>query len=169
MTTKKALTLEDILPTTPTFELNGKSYTLRIPDIADQVWIREKYGSQEAFINILNEDIQKCNWLAICQFAYHQLPNEARADFRATEATVVNDEGEEANIKLSGPEVLLHSLKGHQDAAALLIAITQAIVKSNPIIEEAFSAEVKKNLKAPLIGGKYLTPSKANTGGRKKK
>lgn len=168
---KKTLELEDILPPKPEFILNEKTYSLRAPNQLDRVWFQQNFGHDKA----VWEAIQKQDWLTIARVVYRLFGQESRADFKAQKAVVVNDEGHEKEVELTGPETLLVSIKGSTDGAKILAALNRAMINSEPQLEADFIAEVKKNL--PELNRlldqstteKSSTPSNTPTGGRKRK
>lgn len=161
----KPISLSDILPTKPEFrvEKTNKSYLLRLPNMLDQVWIKEKFGGAERVAQVIHGQ----DWLEISRIVYRLMDDTARADFPAVDARIINDEGESMHRRLTGPEHLLSSLGGLEETVRMLSALTQAIILSNPIIGE----EVKKKLMAEgiRIGDTSSISSKASTVSRKKK
>ena len=135
--------LEDVIPETPEFEIKkiGKSYRLRLVTIEDHVWFRTKFGGWEKVI----ESIQKQQWENVAKIAFHLL--EDKSDFRARTEKVIDDDGEEVEVRFTGPDLLLKSLTGLEEAVAMLGAINASIANSSPLIKEAMKTELKKNLK----------------------
>jgi hypothetical protein len=160
----KPISLQDILPTKPEFsiEKTKKTYTLRLPNMLDQVWIKEKFGGPERVAQV----IQGQDWLEISRIVYRLMDDAARGDFPAVDAKIINDDGESMQRRLTGPEHLLSCLSGLEETVRMLGALTQAIILSNPLIGE----EVKKKLMAQgiRIGDTSLTLSKASTVSKKK-
>lgn len=168
---KKTLELEDILPPKPEFTLNEKTYALRAPNQLDRVWFSQSFGSEKA----VWEAIKNQDWLTIARVVYRLFGQEARTDFKAQKARVVNDEGQEAEVMLTGPEALLASISGSQDGARIMAALNRAMINSEPQLEADFIAEVKKSLPelnhllAQSTMGKSSTQSNTPTDGRKRK
>ena len=169
MEKNKPISLEDIIPSKPIFTVAGsnKAYRIRPPNMADRVWMKKTFGSEDELQRLIGEK----DWQKICRVVYRLLDEKARADFPSTTATFINDEGDKMQGKLSGPDVLLRALSGLEDAVKMLSALTRAIIISNPLIEEAIAEEVKKSLLqlGLPIGAKFSTRSKANMGGQNPK
>ncbi len=110
----------------------------------DQVWFKEKYPGDETLGGIL----QSLNWQEICKIVYRLLTPEARAEFPATVAKDLDENGEPTEMKLTGPEHLLVSLGDLNECLGMLTALTRAIMLSNPLAAEMVESEVKKSLAA---------------------
>jgi hypothetical protein len=163
--------LSYLLPEKPEFYLSQmkKTYKLRIPNLQDQVWIGDKYKSQQG----LQDVFAKKDWAEISKILFYFL--EDKSDFLATDATIVDEMGEEHKMRLSGPQRLTMAIIGEETYHAIG-AMTKAIVLANPSIEGPVLEELKKNATESLtqqnvkpIGAKSSTSSKRNTDGRKKK
>lgn len=166
----KPLNLEDLLPSKPEFVLDGATYTLRPPNMLDQVWIKETFG------NDFGKILPNSDWPKIAKFVYHHLDEKGQIAFRARKVRIINEEtGEEVEKFFTASEILLTSIKNLEVMAGIMGAVYRAISISNPMVEEIVKkqmAEQVKTLRQPeekLVGAKSSTPSKANTGGRRKK
>lgn len=158
--------LDDFIPPRPEFTLqNGKTYTLRLMNIEDSVWIKKKFGSVEAFQKALNE----MDWEILIVFIYRLLVD--KSDFLASQEEIIDDDGVKSTVLTTGPFKLLRSIRG-EDALKVIGAMTAAIRDASPmtkeIVNEALN-DVKKNLKDQQIGQKSSTSSRRNTGGQRQK
>lgn len=142
----KAFSLEEVIPEDPEFFVasKNKSYTVRPPNMLDQVWFKERYGDTDK----MQKAMADLDWVEISRIIYHQLSAEDRKDFPATVAEYPNDDGDIVQQRISGPEHLLVSLAGLEECLKMLSALTRAIMNSNPLAGEAIAAEVKKSLKS---------------------
>lgn len=168
---KKTLELEDLLPPKPVFTLNEKELTLRPPNQHDRVWIKTTFGDERSAW----QAVQKGDWSVISRVVYRLMEQASRAHFPAQAATVINDEGETAEVKLTGAEALLVAIQNSGDAMKVIGALNRALVISEPEIEPALVEEVKKSLQEinqllrESTTGKSSISSNTITGGRKKK
>ncbi len=150
MSQKKPITLEQILPPRSEFKLKkkpGKTYHLRQFTIADMLWIKQEFGSGNALSNMLKEQ----DWGQIIRMVYHQLVE--KEDFLLVKKNVINDMGKYEDIEISGPQLLLESLNGAEEAMAIIGAVTRAITESNQLIKDLVNAEIKKNIKELNLAG----------------
>lgn len=158
--------LDEILPTKPEFTLSktGKTYTLRPLNLEDQVWLKSKYGSKEAFEAVL----KNYQWEKAILMVYRLMVD--KKDFLAIDVEEADDDGILKKFILSGPVRLLREISGPEEAARIMGALARAIIISNPLIEEAVEKEVKDALKKNLlIGQKSSTSSRRNTAGPRSK
>lgn len=134
--------LEDLLPQKPEFTISsrGKTYALRPPNMADQVWFKERYGNSDKFEKALETQ----DWAEIARVAYYLLSDEDKRDFLAGKVKVIDGEGVEREIHHSGPEKFLISLAGIKEMLAVMQALTRAIVISNPIAEAAAKKKLRE-------------------------
>ena len=165
---KKFASIEEIIPDKPEFYIASKKklYTIRPPNIEDQSWLISRFGSLEK----VTEAMSSQDWEGICKIVYRLLCDEGKRDFKAIEATEFDDDGVETVSLVPASRALLRSLVP-AEALEMMRALTKAVVLSNPLIEKAVMADLKKNSKtiAPWIGEKSSTKSKANMDGQKKR
>lgn len=167
----KPITLETLFPAHPVFPVKSKELEIHIrpPSLLDQNWIRQKYGSTDNLQKIFTEK----DWLEMCRVVYHQMSQEDRAHFPATKAHLIDDDGNEANVVLTGPELLLHSLTGMEEITTMIGAFNRAWCLAHPEFEKEIAEEMKKKVQEinQLIqqtGEKSLTKSPRNTATQKK-
>jgi hypothetical protein len=167
----KPITLEDIYPDRPTFELQskpGKVFELRLPTLGDHAWLKKQYGSDERLTAIISNGSP--DWPEVARIAYFLMREEDRAAFPAKSVTLTNEEGEQLEEKWPGHKVFLNELVGLEEGVRILGAVTVAISRSSPIIDEAVREGIKKNfpqVKLPesLIGRGSSTTSRPSTAG----
>lgn len=137
--------LEELLPQKPEFFVSkmGKTYALRPPNMADQVWFRDRYGKSDKFEKALEEQ----DWPEIARVAYYLLEDEGKRDFLAGNLKVIDGEGVERTIHHSGPEKLLVALSGLKEMLEVMQAITRAIVISNPVAEAVAKKMLREEVK----------------------
>lgn len=87
--------------------------------------------------------MQERDWPNIVRVVFHHLSNEDKKDFLAQDAKIINDDGEEMEVRLTGPEVLMLKIVG-DEAEKVLAAFTRALMLGNPIVEIAVMDELKK-------------------------
>jgi len=165
--------LEDFLPEKPEFKLKstGKTYALRLPNLEDQVWLKNKYGSAEAF----NETVQKFDWSKSILFIYRLLVD--KADFMSSTEASVDDDGNSVKTIETGPFKLLKAIQNADEAKEVMAALAQAIILSNPSVKgfvaQMVKDEVKKNpsLNKPTkqTGLKSSTLSPRSMAGKRKR
>lgn len=155
---------ENVFPTSPDFTVNGKVYSIRKIGIKDHAWLSDRHGGPREANAIFNKPDLK----AIVEFAYHQLSQEDRCDFRAKDVERIGDDGEVEKRRLSGPDVLF-DMASNDELSAMFDAMAFAMIQGNPIIEPSVKAQLeeqKKRLDQMMnlsIGGGSLTSSPANT------
>lgn len=164
----KPVEIEDILPQKPEFELGGEVYTLRPPNMLDQVWIKDTFGDE--FGKILPNN----DWPRIAKFVYRLLDERGQSDFRARKVKIINEEtGEECERFFTAAEVLLTKISNLTEASKIMGAVYRAIAISNPMIEEVVKKKMGEEL-AKLtpppssVGQKSSTPSKVSTNGKRR-
>jgi hypothetical protein len=155
----KPVKLEDLLPARPVFfmQKRNKTFSIRPPNMADHVWFANKYGDGTRVAQILAGR----DWAEITKIVYRLFTQENREAFKSTKAKVVNEDGDEAEIELKGPEVLLQELSGPGEATKMLAALNRAIIISNPELEKEVIESLKKSLKENGI--ELLTGPKSTT------
>lgn len=157
--------LEDVLPSKPEFTLskNNKTYQLRVIDLDDHVWIKDKYGSAE----VVEAHIKNENWTQVILLIYRLLVD--KSDFMASESTIIDDDGVEKKAFLTGPFKLLKAFSGPDEAIKAVAALAKSITLSNPLIDKYVKEQINEEIKKKRIGVKSLTRSQASTVGRQKK
>lgn len=132
--------LEDLLPEAPEFRISstGKVYRLRPPNMRDQVWFQNRYGSTDGYKNA----IQGEDWNEIAVVVFYLLSQEDKRDFLAADVKIIDETGVEKMVHHTGPEMLLVSLAGIGEMLEVMKALTKAICISNPLAE----AMAKKKL-----------------------
>ncbi len=158
--------LEHILPTNPEFTLKstGKTYRLRLVTLADQVWMRKTFGTEDR----VREVMVRTEWEEIAKIVYHQL--EDKSDFLSVTKEDVNDEGDTVTLKWTGPVRLLEAVSGTSEGITILNALSAAFIAANPEAREQITSELKKkNLIGPSTGQKSSTSSRPSTAGASRK
>lgn len=148
--------LEDVLPSKPEFTLskNNKTYTLRLVDFNDHIWIKEKFGSKAA----LEKAMSNLEWEKIILLVYRLLDD--KTDFTASREKIHNDDGEIIEVLMTGPYKLLREMTSLEDSMNVLNALSASIIKSNPMIKDYVLHNAKeeiKKIKKKLTGQKSLT------------
>lgn len=159
--------LEDIIPTRPEFTLSkmGKTYTLRLPDLSDQAWVKEKYGSAVS----LSDAISKYDWEKTLPFIFRLL--EDKTDFLASEEEIIDDDGNKKKAMFTGPYKFLRAVQGINEIHAIMGALSKAIMLANPMIAPVLEGVAREEIekKNRLTGGKSLISSQVNTVGHSSK
>lgn len=140
----KKLKLTDFIAIKPEFTVAKKkrTFAIRPPTLADQVWFSDSYGSLE----VVTEIMSKRNWREVCKVVYFLLSSKDRAAFPAQHVVLVNENGQKTKKFLTGPEILLESLSGVAEATEMMKALTRAICLSNPEVDAIVQADVKKKM-----------------------
>lgn len=159
--------LEDIIPAKPQFTLQstGKTYTLRIVNLEDHVWLKDKFGGAEEVKKVLQEN----DWSKAILLIYRLLID--KKDFMSQKETVVDDDGVESEVMATGPYRLLRAISGVEEGVKVMGALAKSIMLSNPTIDKAVKETVKEELKKNKIqtGQKSSTSSRASTAGQPSK
>ena len=144
-----SLKLEDLIPQTAEIKLRNLPdvpLKLRPISMADEIWLKQKYGDK--IESIFNE----LKMREICEMVYHQI--EDKNLFVKRDIKIVNEDGDEQVIKLGGVELLLMLISGTQEKIEMVQALLQTIGISRPMLEKLASDEEKKNLAIPSTGPK---------------
>lgn len=152
------LKLTDVIPAKPIFRLSafaGHDFTVRAPNMEDQVWFIENYDT----LRHAQEVMANKNWSEICRIVYYLMSSEDRAFFPAkTDDAFTDESGRLVQRVWLGWQELLKRLNGIPEAAGMLSALTRAIMNSNPLIEKGVEDVLKKNLAAMRLQQKSITP-----------
>jgi hypothetical protein len=124
------MTLNELIPSTPSFKLNGKTYTLRLLNLEDIAYFEERYGSIQKLIEILGKDGDYKNK---CEIIYSQLIE--KEDFMETEIDEINRLGKKEKRMLTGAEMFLRSI-GLKHLYEPINAFLDAVSKSTPLPRE---------------------------------
>lgn len=157
--------IEDVLPKTPEFTLksSGKTYELRLVNLEDQVWIKNKFGTHEAF----NEVLQQNDWSKSILLIYRLLKD--KTDFMASEEPMIDDDGVSYKALVTGPYKLLKAISGVEEGAQVMGALAKSIMLSNPMIDKLVKESLKEELKKNSTGVKSSISSPRSMVGRPKK
>lgn len=139
------LKITDILPSKPVFKLKlhpTKEFSIRPPNMEDHSWFVENYETLQK----AHEVIADRHWGEICRICYYLMSSDDRATFPAESVPHTDENGVAGTKVRMGWQILLKSLSGIEEASGMLAALSRALMISNPIIEEAVNAEVKKQL-----------------------
>lgn len=135
----------DLIPQASEFTIDqtGKTYRLRPISLADQLWITKDVGD-------VRELFEKQRIRELFRIVFHQLEIEDREDFKMRTVTFVNEEGESAQTKLGGVDLLLAMVRGTDEVEGILRALLRVMGASQPMIDEfdRASAEKKRVLRA---------------------
>lgn len=156
--------LDELLPKKPEFTLKstGKNYTLRLVTLEDHVWLKDKFGSAEAFSELMRDQ----DWAKAIVFIYRLLID--KSDFMASEESIIDDDGIEKKALITGPFKLLRAINGTEEAAHVMGALAKSIMLSNPLVDKTVKEVMKEELKKKYVGKKSLTRSQANMAGQQK-
>jgi hypothetical protein len=152
--------LEDFDPNFGEFTLSQtkKTYHLRKITLADEIWLKNKWGA-EALQKIFSEvDIPR-----IVEIAFRQLTEEDKQEFKCKKVKFIDDKGKELETEIGGTELLFWLIAGWEDKKQILDALVVAAGLSRPNIKVE-DGEVKKKLNE-LTGSESLISSQANTVG----
>ena len=157
--------LAEIFPENATFSLSktGKEYHLRIVNLEDQVWVRNNLGNE----NDIKKMFENLEFEKICRFVYRLLIE--KNDFTSYMENTINDDGDLIDQKVSGPQAFMRCVQGQNEALKIIVALTSAIIASDPIVKELVNTEVKKKAQELQAGMKSLTQSQVNMDGPKNK
>jgi hypothetical protein len=152
--------LSDLIPETAKFYLSSqqKDYELRTPNLEDRVEMVRICGGESGLMEAFNQK----KWDQICKVVYRLLKD--KSDFLAKRSTIIDDEGIQKEVLVTGPILLLRAVVTQTEAAHMLGALTSAIASGEPLIREYIENEVKKSLQHhPLLTGENSsTASQAN-------
>lgn len=137
-----SVTLEEMIPRTATVEIEGKEYTLRKFSLSDQAWAIEKFGGAEGIQAVFDKPDLK----GICQMVFHQLSDKDKRDFMLKHINLINDDGEEEEVRLTAVDQLMRKVSGSQHATEMVIALMKTIGVSQPLLDKV-EAEGKKKSK----------------------
>ena len=153
--------LKDLIPEIAKFYLSstGKEHELRTPNLEDRVEMVRFCGGKDADVLAV---FQEKKWDQICKIVYRLLID--RSDFIAKKSKIIDDEGIEREVLVTGPILLLRAVRSQSEAIHMLGALTTALSAGEPLVKEFVASELKKNQSLPpLTGEKSSTSSQANT------
>lgn len=132
--------LTDISPTESKLKLKNvvSELTLRPINLADEVWLANKFGEDGIAKIFTQMDLQ-----AIAEIVWHQLNAESRSNFKKKTVTFIGDTGEELEWELGGIELFYHTITGAEDKLAIINAILDNLNLSRPEVKDE-PVEVKK-------------------------
>lgn len=163
--------LNDLQPTTGSFYLAQmkKSYELRPINMADELWLKEKFGGDNEIQKIFTEiDLYK-----IAQIAYHQITEHipraldeechdfgCKKDFVLQKVKYIDEDGREVETVVGGAKLLMSAITGWKEKKEVLSALlkTLGVSRPKPVAEK----KNKLDQKSPLIGEESLTSSATN-------
>jgi hypothetical protein len=171
--------LEDIIPEKPAFRLKegGKEYHLRIFNLEDRVWAKNRFQSDEEIQRIFQDQ----DWEKLTLMVYRLL--QEKSDFPPSEEQGHDDDGREITRFVSGPERLRREISGVDTGRKVIGALAAAILAGNPTVKDYVKSELKKKMgitaepkateaKAPKkktepTGQRSMTRSQASTDSRR--
>ncbi len=161
------INLEDVLPEKPEFTLlpfgDGAEIhcRLRICNLEDRVWIKNRFGGEEEIQRIFQER----DWDKLAMLVYRLL--EDKSPFKLIDKTGHDDVGQEITIRTTGPQSLMQAIKGVEEEVKVLGALTASIRLSSPLVDKHVREEVKKNIaqREGRTGEKSSTVSSVSTDG----
>lgn len=127
--------LEDLLPSSPEFKASGKTYRIRPPTVADRVHFTTTYGEEG-----LTEIFRKQEIKPLFRLIYWLL--DEKKDFLASKATIIDDDGFEKEVVITGPEKLMAAMASSAESDAAIAAFYKALALSDPKIETAMEAKL---------------------------
>lgn len=133
--------LEDIIPEPGEFILRktgDRVHRLRPINLEDHTWITKNIGDEKRVKEIMEgKDLAE-----LCKLIYHQL--EDRAQFPSRLEVQINDEGDEVERKITGPQALAQCVVSKIDQRDLYVALLKTIGISQPILDKILNKDVKK-------------------------
>lgn len=136
---KQSIKLEDIVPQNATIEINGKAYTLRKINLADEAWLKSQGDLQDKFTN---EDMD-----FVSKFAFRLLVD--KSEFMPTVRKGFDDDGYEVDEKVTGPQRILEGMSGPEQKYELFRALCQTLGISRPLMDKMVEERLKKNQTKP--------------------
>lgn len=167
--------LDEFIPKTGTFHLahTNKTYHLRKISLADEAWLKTRFGSDVEVSKIFTE----MNIFAIAEIAFHQLVDEERAEFLERDVKFIDDNGKELIMKLGGYKLLFSLISGWSEKSDIVKGLLETIGVSRPTVtkaemeaEQAKQEHFKKKIndpqnQSPLTGQESAMSSVASTVG----
>ena len=153
--------LEDLVPTGASFTLRktGKTYRLNAISLGDEMWMQETFGEG------LSAVFSKMKMKEVCRILFHQLVEEDKADFAATDVVFMNEEGETLRKRVGGAELLYIQVSGFAEKIEIFEALMQTLGCSRPVLEKLTGVEREKKSLQPT-GPESLTFSRMSTPGQ---
>lgn len=127
--------LEDMVPAEVPWDVTDKVgremvLTFRPFTVGDEAWLKREYG------NKLQEVFEKFKIDEICRIAFHQLNKESKKVLFEIKFVDIDEDGEEVELKLNGPNRVAMLVGGFKDQADLVKKLIETRGLSLPIIEE---------------------------------
>lgn len=139
------INLEDLTRTPSEFTLsNGKKFTLRPCNLADESWMQRTFGKdlEMIFKEIKVEEISR--------IVFHMMEPESKAEFSPVEIKEVDEDGITSITKIGGVALFRTLVVDTKDKMAILQALLETIGVSRPVQDQLMTDQQEK--KSPLIG-----------------
>ena len=155
--------LNEIVPRRAVLKLNGKEYHLRPITLADELWLKDRFGDS------LEASLNEGKMRDVAAIVFHQIEEQDKKDFAAQEVTIMDENGEMETMRLGGERLLFSLIKGPNDKLEMYKALMITLGVSAPLIDEISQAQKKSLPENPVkqSGKTSLTSSPKNTGGRR--
>lgn len=133
---------------------------MRPLNLEDELWLKTEFGEE------LQKVFSEVRIKEICRIAYRLLENKEA--FSKQKVTVVNEEGETAEVEIGGVKLFYSLVSGMDEKLEIVKALLATIGISRPMQDKMIADEMeeqKKNLEMRLTGEKSSTSSAPNTDG----
>lgn len=141
--------LEDIVPEDQQIRIGGKEYTLRKITLEDEVWLKQ-YGN-------INALMQKEDVAFMSRLTFRLLVD--KSDFLPVKEKGFDDDGNEVEIQVTGPQKILRSLSGPSARFEWVRTLMATFGISRPMFDQMIEDALKKNeiAQSNPVGEKSLT------------
>lgn len=149
--------LEDVIPEKAEFTLGGKTYSLRLIDCDDRLWMQKHIGDRDAQLTMLKTR----DWEKLSAVIYYLL--EDKSDFLPLEE---KDRETFQPILIQGPQRFRRALKTLEDETRVFAAFNATTANSDPIVGDYMRDQVKKKIaeiESRPAGPPSSKPSDAST------
>jgi len=154
------MNLEQLFPEKPEFFISStnKTYVLRIPNLEDRARFSDIIGQDKEKIS---EIFTKPHWDVISRLVYRIMKD--KSDFLAGVESIIDDDGHETSMMISGPTKLLRSTN-MAEGLKMIGALAIAMRAGDPLVDAAMKqAEIEDAKKKTSTLAKSSISSQTNT------
>lgn len=140
---ESTITLEQIIPETGEFKLKktGKTYKLRECSIADESWMKQKFGDrlEKIFADIDMQEISK--------IVFRLMDDKDKEEFIRRDVTFIDEEtGEKKQTQIGGAELLYYHIVGPIEKIEIFRALLATIGVSRQLQDSLMEKVEKKTI-----------------------
>lgn len=127
--------LEDIIPTDTMVTIGAKEYEIRKINLEDEAWLK-KFGNAQQLVQ--KEDVE-----FMSRLTFRLLKD--KSDFLPTKEKTYDDDGNEVEVTVTGPQRILRSMSGPSMRFQWVQSLMVTFGISRPMFDKMIEEALKKN------------------------